>query len=60
MFDDAIDIHNIKIYLAHDSCHDLINVADAAIQHLSFSCHISKCNIGPQQCVHLSYSVSVL
>ncbi|KAK7268978.1 hypothetical protein RIF29_21690 [Crotalaria pallida] len=30
-------------YLAHDRCHDLIEgvvVADEAIQHLSFSCHI--------------------
>ncbi|KAK7363411.1 hypothetical protein VNO77_05554 [Canavalia gladiata] len=27
-------------YLVHDSCHDLINGADAAIQHLSFSCQI--------------------
>ncbi|XP_061351469.1 squamosa promoter-binding-like protein 1 [Gastrolobium bilobum] len=27
-------------YLVDDSCHDLIGGADAAIQHLSFSCHI--------------------
>ncbi|KAE9602536.1 hypothetical protein Lal_00050023 [Lupinus albus] len=27
-------------YLVNDRCHDLIDVADAATQHLSFSCHI--------------------
>ncbi|CAL0306905.1 unnamed protein product [Lupinus luteus] len=27
-------------YLVNDRCRDLIDVADAAIQHLSFSCHI--------------------
>lgn len=34
-------------YLVHDSCHDLVDgadVADAAIQHLRFSCHIPNVN----------------